>query len=73
MPKSTDQKLDELSQLVETAFTGVAADISDIKHSLGAFSRRFDKVDERLTAVESKVDGINHRLDTEAMQRTDRV
>jgi len=30
-----------------------------------------DGIDTRLVAVESKVDGINRRLDTEAMMRTD--
>ena len=31
----------------------------------------FKNLDDPLTAVESKVDGINRRLDTEAMMRTD--
>ena len=42
------------------------------------FGKRFDKIDDRLdnlgdevAAVKGKVDGINRRLDTEAMQRTD--
>ncbi len=58
MAKKTDsKKLDE----VITMLAGMTE----------VFGARFDKVDDELTAVKNKIDGINRRLDTEAMARGD--
>lgn len=35
------------------------------------FGARFDNLDDEITAVKSKVDGVNKRLDSEAMLRGD--
>ena len=37
----------------------------------GASKADVEKLENRLIAVEGKIDGTNRRLDTEAMQRTD--
>ena len=37
----------------------------------GASKEDVEKLENRLIAVEGKIDGTNRRLDTEAMQRTD--
>jgi transcriptional regulator of acetoin/glycerol metabolism len=58
MVKKTDsKKLDE-----------VMSTLADMTEDFGT---RFDKLDDELTAVKSKLDGINRRLDSEAMLRTD--
>jgi len=61
---NTGKKLDQIIAML--------GDVVDV------FGKRFDKLDSRfenleneVAAVKGKVDGINRRLDTEAMQRTD--
>jgi len=54
---NTGKKLDQIIAML--------GDVVDV------FGKRFDKIDDEVAAVKGKVDGINRRLDTEAMQRTD--
>ena len=56
--KTTDSK--KLDQII-----AMLGDLIDV------FGKRFDKVDDEVAAVKSKLDGTNRRLDTEAMQRSD--
>ena len=56
--KNTDSK--KLDQIIT-----MLGDVVDV------FGKRFDKLDDEVAAVKSKVDGINRRLDTEAMHRSD--
>jgi hypothetical protein len=58
--------LNELGSMVEH----VVKSIGRIEENM-ATKDDFKNLDDRLSAVESKVDGINRRLDTEAMIRTD--
>ena len=54
---AADKKLDQIIAML--------GDVVDV------FGKRFDKLDDDVAAVKSKVDGMNRRLDTEAMQRSD--
>ena len=74
-----------MAKSMERGFSAVALDISGLEEKVEKLPTeervreivreetkpQFDKVNRRLDSVESKVDGTNHRLDTEAMRRTD--
>src|SRR5262245_15968377 len=62
--------LAELGAMVEHIVNHMATkdDLDALDAKLAA---HIDAIGTRLVAVESKVDGINRRLDTEAMMRTD--
>ena len=57
MDHDTKAAFEKLTKTVEKGFAAVAEDLTDIK--------------DRLTAVESKVSGVNRRLDNDAMLRDD--
>ena len=59
--------LDELAAMVEHVIKHMATkdDVGEI------VAERLKSVEQRLQAVASKIDGINRRLDSEAIQRTD--
>jgi chromosome segregation ATPase len=57
---------------MERGFAAVAEDIADIKSKMvtkAEFNEAVEKLDDRLTAVESKIGGIHNRIDDEALKR----
>jgi hypothetical protein len=63
----------DLEIRMERGFAAVAEDIADIKSTMvtkAAFNEAVEKLDDRLTAVESKIGGIHNRIDDEALKRT---
>jgi hypothetical protein len=64
--------LKELGEMIERGFAAVASDIADIKSTMVTkveFNEAVEKLDNRLTAVESKIGGIHNRIDDEALKR----
>jgi chromosome condensin MukBEF complex kleisin-like MukF subunit len=61
-------KIDRLSKAVEKGFGAVAEDIENLRTELKGDIK---KVDDRLTAVESKLGGIDNRIDNETFARKD--
>jgi prefoldin subunit 5 len=64
--------LDKILSTVERGFAAVAEDIADIKSKMVTkteFNEAAEKLDDRLTAVESKIGGIHNRIDDEALKR----
>src|SRR3954464_11115789 len=57
---------------MERGFAAVAEDIADIKSTMVTkteFNEAVEKLDDRLTAVESKIGGVHNRIDDEALKR----
>src|SRR5947209_16437279 len=57
---------------MERGFAAVAEDIADIKGTMVTkteLNEVVEKLDNRLTAVESKIGGIHNRIDDEALKR----
>jgi hypothetical protein len=57
---------------MDRSFAAVAEDIADIKGKMVTkmeFNEAVEKLDDRLTAVESKIGGIHNRIDDEALKR----
>jgi chromosome segregation ATPase len=67
-----DQKLTELRTDIDASLekhlASVHEEISDFREDA---DRRFGKLDDRLTAVEGKLAGIDRRLDDELLRRND--
>ena len=68
----------DLRHTMEQGFASVAEDIADLQGESTKLNERLSSIETGLVtlksgqlALESKVDGINHRLDTEAMTRQD--
>lgn len=66
MDKNTEDIIESLAFIKDNMAT--KDDLNDLEGRLGD---RISKIDDRLTAVESKIEGTNRRLDIEAMSRTD--
>jgi prefoldin subunit 5 len=63
----------DLDTKMERGFAAVAEDIADIKSTMvtkAEFNEAVEELDDRLTAVESKIGGIHNRIDDEALKRT---
>jgi hypothetical protein len=80
MDKDTKAVFAKLTEIVEKGFAAVAEDINFIKDHMLTKDEGVTKeylrealkpIEDRLTAVESKVAGTNRRLDTDAMFPTD--
>ena len=57
---------------MERGFAAVADDIADIKSTMVTkteFNEAVEKLDDRLTAVESKIGGVHNRIDGESLKR----
>lgn len=65
MDKNTKDIIESLTFIKDNMAT--KDDLNDLEGRLGD---RISKIDDRLTAVESKIEGTNRRLDIEAMSRT---
>jgi hypothetical protein len=62
----------DLEGKMDRGFAAVAEDIADIKSTMvtkADFNKSVEKLDNRLTAVESKIGGIHNRIDDEALKR----
>jgi hypothetical protein len=62
----------DLDAKMDRGFAAVADDISDIKSTMvtkAELNESVEKLDDRLTAVESKIGGIHNRIDDEALKR----
>jgi hypothetical protein len=62
----------DLAGKMDRGFAAVAEDIADIKSTMvtkAEFNESVKKLDNRLTAVESKIGGIHNRIDDEALKR----
>jgi len=60
------------SASADKKFAALAEDISDIKATMATkddLAKAVEKLDDRLTAVESKIGGIHNRIDDEALKR----
>jgi predicted nucleic acid-binding Zn-ribbon protein len=60
------------SASADKKFAALAEDISDIKATMATkddLAKPVEKLDDRLTAVESKIGGIHNRIDDEALKR----
>ena len=64
----TEDQFEKLARMMQEAHEVLVERIEHVETTLGA---RIDTLTDRTIAVESKVDGINRRLDTDAMQRTE--
>jgi len=70
--KNTDsKKLDQIIAMLGDVVDVFGKRFDKLDHRFDRVDDRFDKLDDEVAAVKSKVEGINRRLDTEAMQRTD--
>lgn len=65
--RDTSTTIDELGAMLEHIVEHMATkqDVADI------IDGKLEPIEMRLAAVESKIDGINRRLDSDAMQRAD--
>jgi hypothetical protein len=62
----------DLEGKMDRGFAAVADDIADIKSTMVTkteFNEAVEKLDNRLTAVESKIGGIHNRIDDEVLKR----
>ena len=60
----------DLEGKIDRGFAAVAEDIADIKMvTKDDLAEAVEKLDDRLTAVESKIGGIHNRIDDEALKR----
>jgi hypothetical protein len=62
----------DLEGKMDRGFAAVADDIADIKSTMvtkAEFNESVEKIENRLTAVESKIGGIHNRIDDEALKR----
>ena len=66
----TEDQFEKLARLLHETHEDLVERIEHVETTLGA---RIDTLTDRTIAVESKVDGIIHRLDTDAMQRTEQT
>ena len=76
--KNNEVTLDDLAQMMERGFAAIAGDIADIRDHMAtkddvADLRHEVKVefDDTRAELRGKLDGINRRLDTDAMIRSD--
>jgi hypothetical protein len=72
-PANKKVTLNELGSMMEHVVKSIGniEDKMATKDDVRKLDDRLTGVEDGLTAVESKVDGINRRLDSEAMMRTD--
>src|SRR5216684_1191190 len=64
--------LDKILSTVERGFAAVAGDIADMKSTMVTkteLNEAVEKLDDRLTAVESKIGGVHNRIDGESLKR----
>jgi hypothetical protein len=62
----------DLEGKMHRGFAAVAEDIADIKSTMvtkADFNKSVEKIENRLSAVESKIGGIHNRMDDEALKR----
>ena len=62
----------DIDAKMERGFAAVADDIADIKSTMVTkteLNEAVEKLDDRLTAVESKIGGIHNRIDGESLKR----
>lgn len=72
-------KIDRLAKVVDRGFTAVAEDIENVRTELKGnlenvrteLKSDIKRVDDRVIAVESKLGGINNRIDNEGFARKD--
>jgi hypothetical protein len=70
--ESLAKLISESSASADKKFAALAEDISDIKSTMATkadLAAAVEKLDDRLTAVESKIGGIHNRIDDEALKR----
>jgi chromosome segregation ATPase len=66
--------ISESSASADKKFAALAEDIADIKSTMVTkddLAEAVEKLDDRLTAVESKIGGIHNRIDDEALKCRD--
>jgi len=68
---NTGKKLDQIIAILGDVVDVFGKRFDKIDARFDRVDERLDKLDEVVAAVKGKVDGINRRLDTETMQRTD--
>lgn len=68
-------KIDRLAKAMDRGFTAVAEDVENLRTELKSdvveLKVGLKKVDDRLIAVESKLGGIDNRIDNETFARKD--
>ena len=70
--ESLAKLISESSASADKKFAALAEDISDIKATMATkddLAEAVEKLDNRLTAIESKIGGIHNRIDNEALKR----
>jgi hypothetical protein len=70
--ESLAKLISESSASADKKFAALAEDIADIKSTMATkadLAEAVEKLDNRLTAVESKIGGIHNRIDDEALKR----
>jgi hypothetical protein len=70
--ESLAKLISESSASADKKFAALAEDISDIKATMVTkddLAEAVERLDDRLTAVESKIGGIHNRIDDEALKR----
>jgi hypothetical protein len=70
--ESLAKLISESAASADKKFAALAEDISDIKATMVTkddLAEAVEKLDNRLSAVESKIGGIHNRIDDEALKR----
>jgi hypothetical protein len=70
--ESLAKLISESSASADKKFAALAEDIADIKSTMVTkddLAEAVEKLDDRLTAVESKIGGIHNRIDDETLKR----
>jgi flagellin-like hook-associated protein FlgL len=71
-PVTLAKLISESSASADKKFAALAGDISDIKSTMATkadLAEAVDKLDDRLSAIESKIGGIHNRIDDESLKR----
>jgi hypothetical protein len=70
--ESLAKLISDSSASADKKFAALAEDIADIKSTMVTkddLAEAAEKLDDRLTAVESKIGGIHNRIDDESLKR----